>query len=152
MFYRYLLNPSGWKLMLGSLFLCLVCVSLIDERGVLRSPTVFCEVQCVLWALVKFLLWMWVPLHLEHRCSELRVLLGIFFLWWIWSVLRVFFDDFWLKVQIIWYQNGYSSLFPGTICLENCFPAFYSEVVFVFDTEVCFLYAATWVLFPYLVC
>jgi hypothetical protein len=41
-------------------------------------------------------------------------------------------------------------LFLGTICLENYFPAFYSEVIFVFDTEVHFLYAAKcWVLFTY---
>jgi hypothetical protein len=39
-------------------------------------PFLLCELQCVLWALVKFLLWMWVFLHQEHRCSELRVLLG----------------------------------------------------------------------------
>jgi hypothetical protein len=32
-------------------------------------------------------------------------------------------------------------LFLGTICLENCFAAFYSEVVSVFVTEVSFLYA-----------
>lgn len=28
-------------------------------------PLLSCMVQCILWALVKFLLWMWVPLHLE---------------------------------------------------------------------------------------
>jgi hypothetical protein len=32
--------------------------------------------------------------------------------------------------------------------MENCFPAFYFEVVTVFFTEVCFLHAAKfWVLF-----
>jgi len=30
---------------------------------------------------------MWVPLHLEHRYSELRVHLSRFFLWWVWSIL-----------------------------------------------------------------
>jgi hypothetical protein len=40
------------------------------------------------------------------------------------------------------------SFFLGTICLENCFPALYSEVVSVFIPEVGFLYAAKcWVLF-----
>ena len=33
------------------------------------------------------------------------------------------------------------AFFLGTICLENYFPAFYSEVVSVFVTEVHFLYA-----------
>ena len=28
----------------------------------------------------------------------------------------------------------------GTICLENCFPAFYSEIVSVFVTDVGFFY------------
>jgi hypothetical protein len=37
--------------------------------------------------------------------------------------------------------------------LENCFTTFYSEVVSVFVTEVCFLNAAKyWVLFTYPVC
>jgi len=45
----------------------------------------------------------------------------------------IFFDNFWLTVDFIPYKNGYSSLFLGTICLENCFPAFYSEEVSVFS-------------------
>jgi hypothetical protein len=62
----------------------------------------------------------------------------------------IFFDNFWLKVDFIQYQNVYSSLFIGTICLENCLLALYSEVVFVFDIEVCFLYGTIcWVPFPY---
>jgi hypothetical protein len=37
--------------------------------------------------------------------------------------------------------------------LENCFPALYSEVVSLFDTKMCFLYAAKcWALFTYPVC
>ena len=75
----------------------------------------------------------------------------------------ILFDNFWLANLYLYfvkyiklnikYQNGYYSLFLGTICLENCFPSLYSEVVFVFDTEVCFLYAAKcWVLFMYSVC
>ena len=59
-----------------------------------------------------------------------------------------FFDNFWLKVNFIPYQSDYYSLLLWIICLENCFPAFYSEVVSVFVTEVGFLYAAkSWVLF-----
>jgi hypothetical protein len=53
-------------------------------------------------------------------------------------------------------ENSFHStgfLFLWTICLENCFPAFYSEVVSVFVIEVGFLYAAKcWVLFTYPVC
>ena len=47
--------------------------------GCWNLPLLLCEMQCVLWALVKFLLLMWVLLHLEHRYSELRVNLGRFF-------------------------------------------------------------------------
>ena len=50
----------------------------IDESGMLKSPTII--VLGAMCALVKFLLRMRVPLHLEHRCSELRVLLVGFFL------------------------------------------------------------------------
>ena len=58
-----------------------------------------------------------------------------------------FFDNFGLKVNFIRYQNGYSSLFLQTICLENCSPAFHSEVVSVFFPEMGFMYAAKcWVL------
>ena len=92
-----------------------------------------------------------MPFYLEHRCSELRVLLGRFFFPFYEYELSflIFFDDFWLKVDFILYWNGYSCVFLGTICLENCFPDLYSEVVFVFETEVCFLYAAKfWVLYP----
>jgi hypothetical protein len=43
-------------------------------------------------------------------------------------------------------KNGYSSLFLGTIRLENCCPAISSEVLSVF--EVGFLYATKcWFLF-----
>jgi hypothetical protein len=63
--------------------------------------------------------------------------------------LLVFFDNFGLEVDFFFqYLNGYSSLFLQTICLKNCFTAFYPEVVSVFVPEVGFLYAAIcWVLF-----
>ena len=48
--------------------------------------------------------------------------------------LLVFFDNFALEVDFI-QQNGYSSLFLETICLEICFPAFHYEVVSVFFPE-----------------
>ena len=54
----------------------------IEESVVLKSPTIIVvSAMCALKFLLKVLLWMSVPLHLEHRCSELRVLLGGFFLW-----------------------------------------------------------------------
>jgi hypothetical protein len=115
------------------------------EWGVGCLPLLLCEVQCVLWGLVMFLLWTRVPLHLGQRCSELRVHLGRFFFhWWVWSVLpHIFFD--WLKVDLIRYYNGYTTLFLG-----KKIPAFYSEVVTVFVSEVFFLYAAKcWGLFIY---
>ena len=45
------------------------------------------------------------------------------------------------KVDFIQDQNGYSSLVLVTICLENCFPVLYFELVSVFVTEMDFLYA-----------
>ena len=50
--------------------------------------------------------------------------------------LLVFFDDFGLEVNFIRYYYGYTSLFLQTICLENCFLAFHSEVVYVFFPEM----------------
>jgi hypothetical protein len=47
-------------------------------------PLFLCGVQCVFGALVKFLLWMWVPLHLGHRCSEFR-----FLSWWSFPVMNI---------------------------------------------------------------
>jgi hypothetical protein len=41
-----------------------------------------------------------------------------------------------MNIYFIRYSNGYSSLFLRTICLENCFLAFYFEVVFVVVTDV----------------
>jgi hypothetical protein len=54
----------------------------------------------------------------------------------------VMLDNFWLKVYFIRYLDGNSSLFPGTICLQELFPSFYSEIVSIFVIEACFLYAA----------
>ena len=59
--------------------------------GCWSLPLLLYEVQCVLWALIKFLLGVWVPLHLEYRCLELR-LLGRLLLWWIWNVLPYSFS------------------------------------------------------------
>jgi hypothetical protein len=78
---------------------------------------------------------MWVPLHLEHRCLELRV--SLFPLISMRCSLS-FFDILWLKINFILYYNGNFDLFLGTICFENCFPVFYSEVVSVFFTEIFF--------------
>ena len=68
--------------------------------GCWRPPLVLCEVHCMLWVLVRFLLQIWVPLHLRHGCSELKVHFGGFFLWWVWGV-PIFFDYFWLKIYFI---------------------------------------------------
>jgi hypothetical protein len=65
----------------------------------------------------------------------------------------IFFGKLLVESRFYLIFNGYSSLFLGTIFWENYFPAFYFEVVPVFDTEVRFLYAAKcWVLFPYSGC
>ena len=83
-FYRYLLNQfvtiTSVSFTLSLFSFCLHNLS-IDKIGCWSLPLLLCEVPCVLWALIKFLLWMWIPLHLGHRCLELRDLIDIFFLW-----------------------------------------------------------------------
>jgi hypothetical protein len=79
-----------WELLLVSLCGFVISVSMIYpvmRVGSWILPLLLCEVQFVVLALAMFLLQMWVPLHLEHIYSELRVHLGGFFLWCIWSVL-----------------------------------------------------------------
>ena len=132
--------------------LCLASVFMICLLLNVRCWSII--VWCMPWSLGKLLLWIWVPLHLGHRCSELRVHLGRFFSFDQYEVsFLTFFDNFWLKVDFIWYYNGYSSLVLWTICFENCFPTFYSEVLSAFFSEVHFMYASKcWVFFTHPVC
>ena len=118
----------------------------IDENGMLKFFTIIvCGPMCAL-SFSKASFMNMDALHLEHRCSDFRVHLGRF----LYVSSFIFFDNFRLKVNFIHYLNGYSSFFLGTICLENCFAAFYSEVVFVFHTEVRFRDAVKcWILFKY---
>ena len=44
----------------------------IGESGVLKSPTITVEGQSVILAVVLFLLQIWVPLCLVHKCSEFQ--------------------------------------------------------------------------------
>jgi hypothetical protein len=91
---------------------------------------------------------MWMPLHLEHDIQNWEFILEDFNFGEYEVPCLVFSDKFGLEVYFIRYLNGHLSLFLETIWLENCFPVFYSEVLFVFVPEVSFLYAATsWVLF-----
>ena len=87
--------------MLVSLCLCLVSVYMICL--LLRVwcwvlPLLLCGMWCVRWALVKFLLWMWLPLHLEHKRTELRDYLDRFFLWSVWSVLPFLISLGWKSI------------------------------------------------------
>jgi hypothetical protein len=82
---------------------------------------------------------MWVSLHLEHRCSEFTSSWQIFSFDKCEVYFPIFSDNFCLKIDFIQYKSGYSSLFLGSICLENCFPTIYSEVVSIFVTEMRFL-------------
>ena len=50
----------------------------LGKVGCWCIPLLLCGVQCMFWALLKFLLLIWVCFHLGHRCSELRLYLGIF--------------------------------------------------------------------------
>jgi hypothetical protein len=97
--------------------------------------------------LVKFLLWMWMPLHLGIDVQDWDFLLVDFSFDEYEVSFPISFGNFWLKAYFIRYWNDNSSLFFGTIFLENFFPAFYSEVVSVFISEVCFLYVSEcWIL------
>ena len=107
--------------------MCLFCFQdlSIDESGVLKSPTIICEVQCVLWPYESFFnecyclcIWNiaiqnWEFILVDFNFDEYEV------------SLLVFFDNFDLEVNFIRYYNGYSSLGLQTICLENFFPAFH---------------------------
>ena len=51
---------------------CLVSVSMTSPLvrvGCWNLPPLLCGVQYAFWALEKFPSWIWVLLHLEHRCS-----------------------------------------------------------------------------------
>jgi hypothetical protein len=80
MFYRYLLNPFfitsvSFTVSLFSFCLHDMC---IDESGVLKYPTItVCSAMCGL-SFSKVSLMNVGTLHLEHRCSKLRVHLGRF--------------------------------------------------------------------------
>jgi hypothetical protein len=49
----------------------------------------------------------------------------------------IMLDNFWLKVYFIGYRVATPDC-PGTICMEDLFLSFYSEIVSVFVSEVCF--------------
>jgi hypothetical protein len=65
--------------------------------GCWSLPLLLYEVQWMLWDLVKLLLWMWVALHLEHRCSELRILLDRFF-----SLMSMKCDSLSFLITFVW--------------------------------------------------
>ena len=68
--YINLLNPIGLKLHFFPLCPCLVSAFLISSLrrvGCWSHPQLLCQVQCVIWALVKILWQIRVHLHLEHR-------------------------------------------------------------------------------------
>jgi hypothetical protein len=88
------------------------------------SPSIIVWGPMCIWALVKLLLQICVPLHLEHRWSELRVHLGGLFFWWVRSCFLHLFQKFWLKLFLTGNYNGYFTLFLGTLCLENLFQPF----------------------------
>ena len=52
----------------------------IEVSGVLKSPTIIVLGAMCALNFLKFLLQMRVPLQLDNRCSELKVLLGGLFL------------------------------------------------------------------------
>ena len=98
-----------------------------------------CEVQCVFWVQITFLLWIWVPLHLWHRFFKLRLHPGGFFLWWTWNVLS---HHFWLPLVanlFYWIIEWQLQLFSCDCLLGKKFPALYAEIVLVYVAEVCFL-------------
>ena len=90
-------------------------------------------------------MWEWFKLQqcFFHKCGcsciwslhikNWKIILVDFFLCWVWSFSISF---------------GYTSLFPRSICFESTFPTLYSEVMFIFNVKVWFLYAEEdWILF-----
>ena len=69
----------------------------------------------ILWALVKFLLWMW---NMYHRHSELIVHLGRFYLWWV--SLLVFIAVSWEVLPLLDKFRG--EWLPPTIRLSTSSP------------------------------
>ena len=98
---------------------------------------------------------MQVVLHLEHNYSELRVhlIISVDFSFDQYEVsFLIFFDNFWVNVNFIQYQNGYSNL---DLLLGKIFQPFTLRQCLVqsLNTDVCFLNAAKcWVLFMYPIC
>jgi hypothetical protein len=43
--------------------------------------------------------------------------------------------NFGLMSVLLQYENGYTSLLPTSICLDNLFLNLYSEVMFIFDVR-----------------
>ena len=79
---------------------------------------------------------MWLPLHLEHHIQNWEFLLEDFIFDEYEVPLLVSFDYFQLEVDLLDIRMATPAFFLHTIWLENCFPAFYFEVVFVFFPEV----------------
>jgi hypothetical protein len=114
-----------------SLCLCLVAVSMICplmRLGCWSLPLLLCffyEYGCpCIWSI-----------HVQ-----LRVHLGLFFFWWVWSILSYLF--WWILVE----SRFYSILewLLQLISWDHLLGALYSEVVSVFLTEVHFLYIQTY--------
>ena len=149
---------SIWLITFGSftmsLFSFCFCELLIDKSGLLKSPTIIvCGAMCAL-SFSKFLLWLWLPLQLEHSYSELRVHLGRFF-----PLTSMKCSSLYILITFCWKSILLDSrmttppCFLGPFVWKKKFPAFYSEVVSVFVREVYFLYETKClVLFTYPIC
>ena len=75
----------------------------IAENGVVNSPIINLWGRMFALRFSKVSL-MWIPLNLEHRCSELRLHLDrLFFLSHIWMSFLNFYDNFWLKIHVVQY-------------------------------------------------
>ena len=84
---------------------------------------------------------MWVPMHLEHRCSELRFLLGRFFLWWGWSVHSYLFDDFCWKLNSSDIRKGTPPCFLGPFAWKIVFSPLLWGCICLWHWGVFFVYS-----------
>ena len=111
----------------------------IAESGVVKSPTTI--VCCAMWALSFIKVSLMNVAALAFRAYIFRIWSSS---WRILTLMSMkcpslsFLTSLGGKSILSDIRHGYSSLFLQTICLENCFPAFHSEVASVFFREMGF--------------
>jgi hypothetical protein len=152
-FCMYMLDKSVWSIVLFNSELALLTFLSIGKGGVWKLSTVsVLNYTCVFMSFMKldvriFGIYIYKHIYIYIYVYNCCIFLGLFPLS-IWSDLLCFFWLIFFEVCFVRYEYLYSCLFSDSICLENLFPSFHSEPIFVFVSEVHFLLATNcWVLF-----